>query len=102
MMPGQEGNQGINIFIANPLDFHGETGGHGDLAASETFCRLRNAAVLFRGDLAVSGNHADIEHIPVAFILQTAQPFHPPDLLRRQFSTCGKRLFDHIERSAAL
>ena len=98
----QESDQRINVGVGHALNLHGKAGSHGDLPAAVALRSLRDGTMLFRSDLAVLGDHADIEHIAVALVLEAAQSFHPLDLLGREFAACGNGSFYHIKRSAAL
>ena len=97
----QKRDDRIDIFIGNTLNFHGQPGSHGDLPAAEALRRLRDGTMLLGCNLSVLGDHPDIEHIPVPFILKAAQPLHPLDLLRGQLSSRGNPLLDHIEAGSA-
>ena len=65
----QKVDEGLDIFVFDPLDLDGEADGHGDFARAEFFARLCDGALLRRGDLAVFGDDAGVEHVAIALVL---------------------------------
>ena len=64
-----EGAQVVDLIVWNTANLDGQSGGHLDLAAAEQTGSLGDALALLRGDLAVAGDHADVEAIRITLIL---------------------------------
>ena len=80
----QELHHRRNVVIPDALNFDGEAGGHGNLAAAEFVSGFCDGTHLVGGDPAVAGDDADIEYIGITLVLQTAQALDLLDLLRSQ------------------
>ena len=78
---GKECTQRFDICVRNALDLHGQTGGHGDLAAAETLCSFGDDLRLVCGDLAVAGDHAAVEAVHGVLVTQEAETFYTGDVL---------------------
>ena len=76
----QELAQGLDVLKGHTLDLHGETGGHGNLAAAEALGRLGDHAALLRGNFAVAGNDTAVKTVGGTFVPQKAQALHAGDL----------------------
>ena len=86
---GKEFDQGFDVVVLYALDFHRQTGGHGNFAAAETVRRFRDGAVFRRGDLAVAGDDADVEHVGITLVAQAAESFDALDVVGCEGSVNG-------------
>ena len=91
-----------NLIKRHSHNLHGQTGRHNHIAVSEPLRRFRNLLVFRRGNLPVSGDHADIEII-CSLIVQTAQRLYPGNLPRRNRHHTRLTLhLHHIEEGCTL
>ena len=73
----QKLTQGLNVLKGNTLDFHGQPGGHGHLAAAEAAGRLRHSGALLGGNFAVAGDYTPVKLIRSTLVPQKSQSLHP-------------------------
>ena len=67
------------------LNLLGQPGGHGDAAAAELLRGLGDDFRLLGSDLAVPGQHPDVEDILIPLVLQAAQRLDPLDFFGTDF-----------------
>ena len=77
----QEGAQGFDILIGDPLDLQGQPGGHGHLSGAELPGGLRHGGHLLAGELAVDSDDPDVEMVRRPLVPQAPQPFYPGHLI---------------------
>ena len=66
-------DKSVNVFVFYSLDLDGKSGGHSDLAASETVGSLSDSALLVRRDLAVTCDNADVKDVVESLVLKATE-----------------------------